>query len=334
VLLVVVALSSAFVFRYSIRNFVEEVSGAEYSGTGGSEVEISIKIGDVGTDVARKLVDADVTKSLEITLRTIYARNPTFFPGTYLLPSKISSSSAIDLLVDPNNASVNRITIREGLRNTKVFSQLSASTGLPVMDFQNAAQNLKDYDIPSAAPSLEGYLYPATYTFDSSYSAKDILSILVERTKEQLRADGVSEENWHKVLTLASVIQREARIEEDFYRVSRVFLNRIKVGMPLQSDATVSYGVNGNTFQTSVKDRADTNFYNTYVHPGLPIGPISGVGALAIDAALNPAEGEWLYFVSVNLQTGETVFSNTYEEHLQAVKIWRNWLRENPNWND
>jgi len=326
--------SIAYLNRQSVRGFYEQITGAEYSGVGLATVELVVERGDTGSEVARKLVEADVTKSLDITLRTIYATNPTFFPGTYILPSQISAAKAIQYLVNPNNAINKKVTIREGLRITSVLELLATSTGLSLESLKEAADELKSFDIPDEAPSLEGYLFPATYSFDPSQNAKEILAVLVNRTKEQLLEDGVAKKDWHKILTLASVIQREARQEQDFYKVSRVFINRLEVNMPLQSDATVSYGVNGNTFQTSAADRADANPYNTYKYPGLPIGPISGVGALAIDAALNPASGKWLYFVSVNLKTGETVFSETYAQHEAAVEIWRDWLRENPDWND
>lgn len=325
---------TAYVNRVAVRGFIEGITGAEYGGAGEAKVNVVIKRGDVGTDVARALVEAGVTKSYDITLRTIYALNPTFFPGTYLVPAKISSPSAISYLVDPSNSVTNQVTIKEGLRLGSVFTALSEATKIPVAEFEREAKNFSDFGIPAAAPSLEGYLFPATYKFDPSYTAREFLNVLVARTKEQLREDGVAENDWHRVLTLASVIQREARYEQDFYKVSRVFTNRLDVNMPLQSDATVSYGVGGNTFQTSAADRADANPYNTYKYPGLPIGPISGVGALAIDAALSPADGPWFYFVSVNLKTGETVFSETYAQHQAAVEVWRKWLIENPGWND
>jgi UPF0755 protein len=325
---------TAYVNRVAVRSFYEGITGAEYNGTGEAKVNVVIKRGDVGKDVAQALADAGVTKSYDITLRTIYALNPTFFPGTYLVPAKISSVTAISYLVDPANTISNKVIIREGLRLSSVFKLLSEATKIPISKFESEAKNFSDFGIPSQAPSLEGYLFPATYNLDPSYTAREILNVLVTRTKEQLREDGVAEKDWHRVLTLASVIQREARFEQDFYKVSRVFTNRLDVNMPLQSDATVSYGVGGNTFQTSAADRADPNPYNTYKYPGLPIGPISGVGALAIDAAMNPVAGPWLYFVSVNLETGETVFSETYAQHQAAVEVWRKWLLENPEWND
>ena len=333
-LLALVLGSIAFMNRVAVRGIYEQITGAEYSGEGSTVVNVIISRGDVGTDVARKLFEADVTKNYDITLRSIYSANPTFFPGTYKLPSKISSTKAIEYLVNPNNAITNNVTVREGLRISSVFEKLATGTGIPVSEFRDAARYIGDFDLPSEAKSLEGYLFPATYSFDLSYSAKDILKAMVSRTKQQLETDGVKPKDWHKVLTLASIIQMEARQQQDFYKVSRVFQNRIKIGMHLQSDATVSYGVDGDTVNTSVADRSDPNLYNTYKYPGLPVGPIAGAGALAIDAALNPAEGSWLYFVAVNLETGETVFSNTFAEHEAAVQLWGKWMRENPGWDD
>jgi UPF0755 protein len=333
-LVVLVIGVSLYANRSGVRSLYEQITGAEYSGQGTGSAEVIVSRGDVGIDIAKKLVAADVTKSYEITLRAIFSRNPTFFPGTYKIPTQISADKAISYLVDPRNAITNTVTLREGLRIGSVFQKLSDASGVPVADFKTAARKLSSFDLPKEANSLEGYLFPATYSFDLSYSATDMLKAMVSRTKQQLESDGVKREDWHKVLTLASIIQMEARQQEDFYKVSRVFQNRIKIGMHLQSDATVSYGVDGDTVNTSVADRSDPNLYNTYKYPGLPIGPIAGAGALAIDAALNPAEGSWLYFVAVNLETGETVFSNTFAEHEAAVLIWGRWMRENPGWDD
>jgi UPF0755 protein len=159
-----------------------------------------------------------------------------------------------------------------------------------------------------------------------------VLKIMVDRMKTELDRYGVSVADRHKVLTLASIVENEVNSPDDYYKASRVFTNRLEVGMPLQSDATVSYGVRGSTFTTSKADRADPNPYNTYKYPGLPIGPIGAPGSLAIDAAVNPIAGDWLYFVTVNLKTGETVFTETYAEHQKAVRQWLAWMRENPGY--
>ena len=324
----------AFLNRSYVRTLIDQISGAEYSGSSTKEIDFIVKPGDTGTDVARNLVVQGVTKNLDSTLRHIYAANPTFYPGTYRIPLQISSDEAISLLVNLDNLIVDHVTVPEGLRLSAVFKILSEKTGIPISEFENASKDTKKFGVPKAAPSLEGYLFPATYDFDPDLTALQILERMVDRTKQQLIADGVPKQAWHKTLTLASIIQVEAKQTQDFYKVSRVFLNRIDAGMHLQSDATVSYGVNGSTVSTSSADRSNPNGYNTYLYAGLPIGPISAPGALAIDAALHPAAGKWLYFCAINLKTGETVFSNTYAEHEKAVQLWRQWMLQNPGWDD
>jgi UPF0755 protein len=112
-----------------------------------------------------------------------------------------------------------------------------------------------------------------------------------------------------------------------------VFLNRIDEGMPFQSDATVAYGagVTGTVWTTDEQRADESNIYNTYVHLGPPPGPISNPGEDAIAGARNPADGNWLYFVAVDLATGETIFSDTYEEHLRAVDQLQDWCAKSEN---
>ena len=127
---------------------------------------------------------------------------------------------------------------------------------------------------------------------------------------------------------LASIVQREAGSNlEDFPKVARVFQNRLDQGMNLESDATVAYGTgNTHTVWTTDAERADaSNLYNTYANPGLPVGPIGNPGDVAINAAIHPADGPWLFFVPVNLATGETVFSTTVDEHEAAVAQLQEW---------
>lgn len=326
--------AAGYLLRGQLRDTLDQITGAEFAGNGLEQVAFVIEPGDNGEDVAKDLIALGITKTYSVTLRKIYAANVTFYPGTYLVPKQISTSAALAIISDPSNIQVERVTIPEGLRMSKVFRILAEKTGINIEQFESASKVLGDFGIPKAAPSLEGYLYPATYDFAPDLSAKQIIEIMVERTKQQLVDDGVAKSDWHKTLTLASIVQSEARLTTDFYKVSRVFKNRLAVGMPLQSDATVNYGVGSEDIYTSDAERADPNPYNTYKYPGLPIGPIAGSGSLAIDAVLNPADGKWLYFCTVNLKTGETVFSETYSEHLKAVAQWLKWMKENPGWDD
>lgn len=330
-LIVIVFGILGFAFRAELKSGLEGILGNDFPGPGAGEVTLTIESGDHGESIARDLVAIGVVKNFNFTYKAMISRNQTFIPGTFLLLKGMKTSDALDRLQDTNYLSRNRITIREGLRIGQVFRALSEGTGVPVADFE--AVTLGRLGLPTSLPSLEGYLFPATYDFAPGSSAKEILQMMVDRMNEELAYFGVSSKDRHKVLTLASIIQKEAAIAEDFYKVSRVFTNRLKVGMHLQSDATVSYGSGGTTVTTTDAERADPNGYNTYAHAGLPVGPISAPGSRAIDAAINPTAGTWLYFCAVNLKTGETVFSTTYAEHELAVAQWRAWMRENPGWN-
>ena len=135
-----------------------------------------------------------------------------------------------------------------------------------------------------------------------------------------------------RVLTLAGLVQKEGNGSDDA-KVARVFLNRLAKKVPLQSDATVSYGAGGTTVVPTDREYASKNGYNTYRRKGLPIGPISNPGDVAIKAALHPAAGKWRYFVTVNLATGQTVFSTTEAQHEKAAAQFRAWLAKHPSYN-
>lgn len=319
--------------RSSVRGLFENIAGKEFSGIGEKSKKFTIAKGDTGEIVAKHLAEYGFTKDFTTTLRNIVAKDPTFFPGTYLLPIQISSDTAIAYLTDESKQIVNKVTIPEGLRVKDIFAKLSKSTGIAVSEFISAGNNLAKFDLPKSAISLEGYLFPATYNFSEGMSAEQILSTMVERMKQELAVFGVPKKDWSRTITLASIIQREARLHDDFYKVSRVFQNRLAINMPLQSCATASYGVGNFSIIVTNKILNDDNPYNTYKYSGLPVGPISAPGSLAIDAALHPATGSWLYFVTWNLSTGETIFSDTYAEHLKGVAKWDAWMSENPGWN-
>ena len=323
----------AFVNRGALRTYFDELSGNDYSGTGHGSVTLVVKDGDSGESVANALVKLDVVKNFSKVYRLILDRNQVFYPGTYQLHVQMSAKSALELLADPSSLQVNKVTIKEGLRVGQVFDALSKATGVSSADFETYLHKPAEIGVPSSEVSIEGWLFPATYSFAPDLSAKQILTQMVVRMTQELDGFGVAQADRHNVLTLASIVQKEARQSLDFFKASRTFLNRIKIGMPLQSDATVSYGSGGTTVTTTDAERADPNGYNTYVHVGLPIGPISGPGRTSIDAALHPASGPWLYFCAINLATGETVFSATIAEHEAAVAKFRAWMAANPGWN-
>ena len=325
-------------FEPQIREVLGWQLPTDYEGSGnGTEVEVVVKSGDIGLDIAKTLSAAGVTMTTEAFYQLLLPMDPqpNFLPGTYTLQKEMSAQAAFDALQNPENRVVSHVLIKEGVKLSTTLQALADGTGVDLAEFEAAAADLASFGIPAQAPSLEGYLFPATYTFDPGLSAHDILAQMVARCFQSLDAQGVAVDDRHRVLTLAALIQKEGGSREDFYKVSRVFTNRINIGMLLQSDATVSYGSGGTSISTTAAERADANNpYNTYVHPGLPVGPIGAPGDDAIDAALHPVDGPWLYFVLVNGETGETTFSETLAQHNAAVKVWQAWLKAHPDFDN
>ncbi|MFG6445678.1 endolytic transglycosylase MltG [Microbacterium sp. P07] len=304
------------------------------AGIAQGEATITVVSGDAGPQVSQKLFDAGVTKASSsfydylIETSTVF----TFQPGVFKLQQQMTSEAVLAALRDPANQLTNTAQLPEGLTVEQTVTRISEQTEIPLEDLQAAVADPAAYGVD--ADSLEGWLFPATYTFDPGTTASAAITRMVDRTIESLDAAGVTEGDRQRVLTVASIVQREARVADDFYRVSRVIQNRLDQGMQLQMDSTAQYGygeLHEGSASTSEDAQFDDNAWNTYVVPGLPVGPISNPGDQAIDAAIHPAEGSWLFFVTVNLDTGETVFTSTADDHEAAVEQWRGWCRDNPD---
>lgn len=305
----------------------------DYPGDGnGVEVVVVIQAGDIGGDVAQELLAKGVTMTFDATYNYLLAHpDVSFQPGNYTLQQQMSAESAIAALQDPANKILNSVTIPEGTAAVDIYALLASALELPVEDFTAAAADYVAMGVPAEAPSIEGFLFPATYDFDPGTTAEQALQRLVTEALTRLDNAGVAPENRFQTVVLASIIQREAgQNVDDMAKIGRVFLNRIAQGMHLESDATVAYGTgNTHTVWTTDAERADaSNPYNTYANPGYPIGPIGNPGDAAINGAVNPAEGAWLFFVPINLKTGETVFSETADQHAAAVAQLKAWCRE------
>ncbi|CAB4623021.1 unannotated protein [freshwater metagenome] len=274
-------------------------------------------------------MDAGVTKSFDAVYRLLLDDSSIVFtPGSYTLKTQMSAASAIAILSDAANRITLKVTIPEGSVLTSTFAALSEATGIAVTDFEAASVDPTLFGIPAKAPSVEGFLFPATYEFDPTQDATSIIQTMVDEMNARLDALGVEPSKRYSVVTFASLVQREAGSNtEDFAKIARVFQNRLDADWNLESDATVAYGTgNLHTVWTTEDERADaSNMYNTYVHKGLPVGPIGLPGEVALEAVLNPAEGPWFFFVPVNLKTGETKFSETTAEHDAAVQELRTW---------
>ena len=326
-------------YEEQIRDVMGWQEPADYEpGMATGEALVTISAGDTGGPISQALYDAGVTKTPDAFYDMLVdtGQNPTFYPGVYQLQQMMTSEAALEALENPENKLENSALLPEGLTVDQSLPLLAEGTGIPLEDFEAAIADPSQYGV--SADSLEGWLFPAMYTFDPDTSATEVIQTMVDRTVASLDTAGVPEADREEILTIASIIQREAREEEDFYKVSRVIQNRLAPDNQetfgrLEMDSTAQYGIgeDDGTVSSSEEALTDDNPWNTYVHPGLPIGPIANPGDVAIDAAMHPAEGPWLYFVTVNLDTGETVFTNTYADHLAAVDQWRAWCSENPD---
>lgn len=329
--------AAAFVWT----NYEEQVREAlgwelpnDYPGTGnGTEVIVTIGTDDIGEDVARILHDEGVTMSFDAVYDYLLLpenADIVFFPGAFRLQEEMSAASAVAAITDPANQVVNQVLIIEGTNYRAALEQIAAATEIPLEELQAAAEEYTSFGVPAEAPDLEGWMFPATYTFDPGITAHQAIQTTVDKMFEVLDANGVAPENRLDILKMAALVQRESGPNpDDPAKIARVFYNRLDIGMNLESDATVAYGTgNLDTVWTTAAERENPdNLYSTYVHPGLPYGPIGLPGEAAIKAAISPADGPWLFFVPINLQTGETVFSETADQHEAAAQQLYAWCR-------
>jgi UPF0755 protein len=331
-LLVVAALVFAFVK-------VKDMFGGpdDYSGTGTGKVVIEVPSGANGQQIADILASKDVVKSAEAFYQVSLddSRAQSIQPGFYQLRKQMSAKAALDALVDRKNRVEGRVAIPEGANVDQIVTLIAQGSEISEKDVVAALKKPKSLGLPAdAGGNPEGYLFPATYTVEPGTSAKALLKQMVGKAVDvyqSLDLDTRGQELGYsgaEIITIASLLEREAQRDEDFPKVARVLYNRLDEGMALQLDSTVQYVSKrkGDVF-TTPEERDNPSAYNTYKHPGLPPGPIGSPGEKTIEAALNPAEGTWLYFVTVNLETGETVYSNSNDEHSKAVAKLREYCR-------
>ncbi|PYY35174.1 endolytic transglycosylase MltG [Curtobacterium sp. MCJR17_055] len=341
VALVLAAAGGAYAFAApKVQAVMSAISGAketdDYTGDGTSKVTITIKEGDIGEDVAATLQRSGVVKTSSAFYELLLASPEVQFqPGSYALKKKMSSKAALSALQDKaNRVEDPSLVIPEGTALQDIEAGMVSKAGLSKAEVAAAAEDVSAYGLPAGVTTLEGWLFPATYPIKPDWTAKQYFQAMVDTMKQRLEKAGVAEADQERVVVFASLVQKEAGLAADYPKVARVFQNRLDDGMRLQSDATVAYGTgNTHTVTTTDAERADaSNEYNTYQHDGLPPAPISNPGDIAIDAVVHQATGNWLYFVTVDLETGETVFSDTYDQHLVAVERFRSWLRAHPEY--
>ncbi len=301
-------------------------AATDYPGPGTGEVLVQVDQGDTASDIAVELQDKDVVASAG-AFRTLAAqdtRSRSVQPGSYLLRAQMSAAGALDLLLDPAARAQNRVTLPEGVTLADALQRIADSTEIPLEDLQSAVEEPEELGLPDYAEGqVEGFLFPATYDVEPDTTAVQVLTRMVERfdaaaTELELeeRAEQIGRTPY-EVLITASLIEKETAFPDDRAKVARVVYNRLDDGMPLQFDSTVNYIREEKKARLTLDDLKQESDYNTYQNTGLPPTPIDSPGAEAIEAALTPAEGDYVFFVTI-AKDGRSLFTADYDEFINA----------------
>lgn len=313
----------------------DTTTAEDYSGGGRDETIFEVRAGDTPEDVARRLQAADVVKSSRSFVEAARAdeeRANDLQPGFYRMKKQMSGIAAFTTITDDAARAEKRVTVPEGLRQEETVALLAKETGIPARDF-NAALKTDIGLPPYAKGKAEGFLFPATYDVPPGAKAADVLKLMTARYAQAARKVGLSQNagfDSFELVTIASLVEAEARLPGDFGKVSRVIYNRVDAGEPLGFDSTINYILGTSNVAPTNADlkRAASSDYSTYANAGLPPGPINSPGERALAAAAKPPPGDWRWFVTINPDSGETKFTDNYNEFL---KFKREFQAKNPD---
>ena len=326
VVVVLVAVPAAlFLAGRGLLDKLNPAGPADYAGQGSGSAVVQVKPGDSLTAVGRTLQAAGVVRSVEAFTDAAGSdrRATGLQPGYYRLHRRMSASAALALLLEPSSRVSTTVTIPEGATETQVLRAFAGKTPLRSDALRAAARAPKTTALPPyAGGRAEGFLFPSTYTVDPGTSADGAISAMVAQfTKHADALDLVGGARRlgmtpYQVVVVASIAEKEAGVASDFPKVTRVVYNRLAAGMPLQLDSTLNYVLSERKSHLTTADLANPSAYNTYTHRGLPPTPIDNPGERALEAALHPASGDWLYFVTID-KAGHSAFTASYQEFLR-----------------
>jgi len=305
---------------------------SDFTGPGHGTAQVVINPGDTGTAMAKTLVDAGVVATPH-AFTTAFTANPdsgSIQPGTYNLYLEMPAKDAVAALLNPVNRVSYKVTVPEGFTAQQTFERIASVVPSVTVDDLTAAVADPAIGLPAQAGGhIEGWLYPATYQFEPDATAPQMLKAMVAKTTQVLTAKGVPANRWQDVLIRASLAEREARTPEDRAKVATGIQNRLDREMQLGIDSALAYGLGKPGTAITKADKESDNPFNLYKKLGLPPTPIASPGDVSIDAVLHPTPGPWVYWVTVNLETGETLFADNYDDHLVNVQKLREWEAAN-----
>ncbi|KGI68038.1 endolytic transglycosylase MltG [Mycolicibacterium rufum] len=337
-------------------------NGNDYTGEGVNDVVIQIHDGDSTTAIGKTLQEGKVVATIKAFVDAADGNDAisAIQPGFYKVRTEIPAADAVARLADPGNR-VGKLVIPEGRQlddvsdvktnavTDGIFALISKAS---CVDLDGDRRCVSAQDLRAAAGAatpaalgvpqwatgpvtalgadhrrLEGLIAPGTWNIDPSGTPQDILSTLISASAGQYERGGLLTTaqslnmSPYQILTVASLVQREAK-PQDFSKVARVIYNRLAENRTLEFDSTVNYALDRIEVATTDGDRAQATPWNTYVRPGLPATPICSPGQPALAAAEQPEPGDWLYFVTIDMQ-GTTLFTREYEQHLANIELAR-----------
>lgn len=303
---------------------------SDYPGPGTGEVQLTVEPGQGPRAVATALESQKVVANADTFLQAFTTSGGTLAPGDYTFKMEMKNSDAVNVLLGKDKSKVIYFALSAGLRIGESLQAVSDGSGVPLDQLKALSDSPAQFGVPAEAKNLEGFLSPGEYRFPLGTPAKDILQSLVKVTLDELVSQGITDPaKQYQALIVASIVQAEGG-QADYGDVAGAIYNRLKpndqTGGFLQVDSAVTYGLGTKSFNFTDAERADkSNPYNTYANPGLPPGPIGSPGKTAIDAAAKPKANDYLYWVTINLDTKETKFSKTLAEHNVYVAQYNTW---------
>jgi UPF0755 protein len=289
-----------------------------------SQKSVMLRPGSSARTISAELRNAGVIRSRYAFLALHYFRVKSLKAGEYLFDRPANALDVYDRLAH-GDITIHTVVVPEGFNLWDVAAQFEAAGLAPRAEFLEAARKNHSMinDLDPTAQSLEGYLFPDTYRFTRTQSLTDMLAVMTRHFRQQAKAIGLNSD-FHKVVTMASIVEKETGAPEERPLVAGVYYNRLGNGMLLGADPTVVYAAllanryNGVIHQSDLQSDSP---YNTYRVAGLPPGPIANPGRASLEAALRPQQTDYLYFVSDN--TGHHRFARTGAEHDRNVALYR-----------
>ncbi len=288
----------------------------------GSSSTFEIREGQKVSDILNELKDKNLIKDKYVMLGYLKftGKGSKLKAGFYSMTKTNTPVGVIDILIS-GKTTMKKITIIEGWTNNQIKDYLVKEGVVQESEFDKALARKWDYDFLRQTKDLEGYLYPDTYYVPYNVTSDNLIKIILDNFNKKLNKDlkeSIKEQNKNlsEIIILASIIEKEVPYEKDRAIIAGIFYNRLLIGMPLQSDATINYITGSNNPAPTFDETRTVSPYNTYLNKGLPPAPISNPSISAIKAAIYPEKTEYFFYLN-RQDTGETIFSVTYEEHLR-----------------